>query len=669
LGRLNRHDDLFPSAAGALEANMRVPLFVVLALTLFVRPGVAQPSAHPLDPLTRAEHWVVYDVLRDSGRLDAHARYAGVSLVEPPKADVLAWKPGMPFRREALARLMLGPKTVEAVVDLKARTIASWRDVPGVQPGITLEELEAQDAIAKASPEVVAALKRRGITDLTTVECLGATRGYFAIAAEGDRRLTAADCQDRHGVENTWGRPIDGLTIYIDLHERKVFRVVDTGPVPVPSGDVDFGPDAVSARKPLAPLTVQQPLGPGFTREGGLVAWDRWRFHLRVEPRRGAVISLVRYMDGDQARPVMYQGSFSEMFVPYMDPSESWYHRTFFDAGEFGDSMGVANRAVQRGTDCPAHATYVDFVMADGRGIPHRRPDAACLFERDAGDPLWRHRDGDLVDSRGSRSLVIRIIATIGNYDYLIDWLFQQDGSIRAVVGATGIVEAKGVASRNAAEDTAGKDGAYGRFVAEHTVATNHDHFFAYRLDLDVDGPENSLVVDTLVKKRLPSDSPRKSLWVVSERTARTESDAMLDRHEPAFWRIVSTSRKGPGGYPTSYHIRAGHSADPMLDQDDYPQRRAGFTEHALWVTPYAPGELYAAGDYPTQSRGGDGLPAWTAKNRSIQGTDIVAWYTFGMHHVVRAEDWPVMPTVWHEFELRPFDFFARNPGLDVPRP
>jgi primary-amine oxidase len=38
------------------------------------------------------------------------------------------------------------------------------------------------------------------------------------------------------------------------------------------------------------------------------------------------------------------------------------------------------------------------------------------------------------------------------------------------------------------------------------------------------------------------------------------------------------------------------------------------------------------------------------------------------MHHVPRAEDWPVMPTAWHEFEIQPFDFFARNPALDLPK-
>ena len=61
------------------------------------------------------------------------------------------------------------------------------------------------------------------------------------------------------------------------------------------------------------------------------------------------------------------------------------------------------------------------------------------------------------------------------------------------------------------------------------------------------------------------------------------------------------------------------------------------------------------------------GLPDWTSEDRDIENTDIVLWYTFGMHHMVRAEDWPVMPVLWHGFEIRPFDFFDRNPALDLP--
>ena len=199
------------------------------------------------------------------------------------------------------------------------------------------------------------------------------TRGYFAIAEEGSRRLAAASCLDRHGVENIWGRPVEGLTIYIDLHEKKVFRVVDTGIVPVPTAPVDMHPEAIGPTRPaLAPLDVAQPMGPGFTRDGAMVRWDRWQFHVRLEPRRGAVISLVKYKDGDRDRSVLYQGSVSELFVPYMDPDESWYHRTFFDGGELGHALGLARRPLQRGTDCPANAVWLDLVIANERGLPQR---------------------------------------------------------------------------------------------------------------------------------------------------------------------------------------------------------------------------------------------------------------------------------------------------------
>ena len=61
------------------------------------------------------------------------------------------------------------------------------------------------------------------------------------------------------------------------------------------------------------------------------------------------------------------------------------------------------------------------------------------------------------------------------------------------------------------------------------------------------------------------------------------------------------------------------------------------------------------------------GLPAWTAQNRSIENTDVVLWYVFGLHHVTRPEEWPVMPVDSVSFWLKPVGFFDRNPALDVP--
>jgi primary-amine oxidase len=141
-----------------------------------------------------------------------------------------------------------------------------------------------------------------------------------------------------------------------------------------------------------------------------------------------------------------------------------------------------------------------------------------------------------------------------------------------------------------------------------------------------------------------------------------------IDLKRPALWRVISADRRNHVGYPTSFQLRPGKSIETLLTEDDYPRRRAGFIDHHLWVTPFQPEERYAAGMYPTLSKPGQGLPEWTESNRSIEGTDIVLWYTLGMHHVVRAEDWPVMPVAWNGFELRPFDFFDSNPALNLSR-
>jgi len=634
----------------------------------------AADPAHPLDALTPAEHWVVHDVLQSSGRLGEQAFYAAVALREPPKAEVLAWKPGAPFRREALAVLRDKGRTYEAVVDVAARKLSSWKEVGG-QPTIVPSEERVVDDLLKKNPEVIAALKRRGITDLSTVGCWGAPAGYFG-KPEDSGRVMKSGCSEGHGTFMGGGSPIEGLIAVVDLDQGKVLRVTDSGPVPLAGGRTDYDDAVAGPRRDLpGPMRVDQPQGPGFTLTGRQVSWQKWSFRFRIDPRRAAVVSDVRYEDGGRLRSVLYQGSLSEIFVPYMDPGEGWYYLTYVDLGDYAGLELVSS--LEPGLDCPAHAFMFDMVVADEHGIPRPRPRAACLFERAAGDIAWRHdsQERGVVESRARRDLVLRTILVAGNYDYVTDWVFRQDGVIEVETGATGVVAFKSAARRSFMADeqghrlAEGRDDPYGRYIAEHAVAVNHDHYFSYRLDLDVDGVVNSMVIDTLKTQRLEEPNPRRSIWTVESSTARVEHDARLhmSMEKPALWRFVNPKVRGRLGYPVSYEIRAGHNAMSLLLPEDFVQRRAGFIEHNLWVTPYRPEELYAAGDYPVQSRGGEGLPAWTAADRSIENTDIVAWYTVGFHHVVRAEDWPVTPAMKHGFELRPFDFFSGNPAMDLP--
>ena len=635
---------------------------VSLYLTLFAA-APASAASHPLDPLTFQEHWRALEILRDADKLDAATQFSRLSLREPAKRDVLKWREDEPIKRQVYALVRQGKESFEAVVDLAAGKVASWEKLEGVQPNWQGSEFGAVVKEALAHPDFVAALKKRGIEDTVFLHCDTIPPGYFGTEEQQGRRVGHVRCKDVRGVRNTWSREIEGLTAVVDLDAKTVLRVVDEGATPVAMTDPDYH---AMSEDIGADATPDQASEQRFDVQGHHVAWERWRFHVRPDLRAGIVVSLVRHVGRGGERSVLYEGHLSEIFVPYMDPSFAWYARNFLDAGEF--SAGGLSEPLLRGRDCPAHAFYFDSVRPTPNGRPRTTPRTLCLFERATGDPLWRHYASEAPQSRAARELVVRSSMVVGNYDYLLDWIFRQDGSIRVAVGATGILEVKAVdAARADTKATAdAPEDAYGRFVDERLVAVNHDHYFSFRLDLDVDGPENSLSMDRLTTRMLDAEHPRRSIWVQAAQLAESEADAKLniDLQRPTLWRVLG-SAKNAAGYPTSYHLMPGRTTHTLLSEDDYPRRRAGFIDHHLWVTPQRDAERWAAGDHPTLSEPGMGLPAWTAADRKVRDTDIVLWHTVGVHHLPRAEDWPVMPVMWQSFDLRPFDFFDRNPALD----
>jgi primary-amine oxidase len=650
------------------QKTLAVALFAML-FPLLLR-GQDQPVQHPLDALKTQEYWVVYDVLRDSGKMDSDTITTSVLLHEPPKDKVLAWKPGDPIFREAEAILLRKGVTIEALVDIPARKLESWKERKEVQAPVVMSEFHELGELIKKDPRVIEALKKRGITDLAPIDCSADPFGYFALPELEGHRIMMGGCADTHGVYNSWGRSIEGLQIEVDATEKKVLQVIDDGPVPVSQAPADYLELPTAALPGTTPISISQPLGPSFQIKGGGVSWQNWRFHFRLDPRVGAVVNLAGIQDGERFRSVLYEGSLSELYVPYMDPANGWATRVFIDAGEFY-SRGVL-KPLRPEVDCPSNAVYVAGLVTDEHGFPVLHSRLACLFESYSGDPAWRHFESSEIAGSAARVLVLRTAAVIGNYDYVLDWRFERDGNLRVAVGATGIIETKAVKAKNAADSgghgMAGAPDEFGHFVAENTIGVNHDHFFSFRLDVDVDGVNNSFMADKLVKRELKNPA-RKSIWVVEPVTAKTEKDAMMDIHldKPTMWHFINPNVKGPLGYPTGYELMPGATAASLLDPEDGPQKVGAFSTHQLWVTPYKADERFAAGVYPTASKGDDGLAVWTKANRSIENTDIVAWYTLGFHHAPRAEDWPVMPVMWHDFVLRPFDFFPQNPEMNLP--
>jgi primary-amine oxidase len=348
------------------------------------------------------------------------------------------------------------------------------------------------------------------------------------------------------------------------------------------------------------------------------------------------------------------------MVVPYRDPSPDHYRRTAFDIGEWG--LGFMTTPLTLGCDCLGEIRYVDAVLHDSHGEPVEIPNAICIHEEDNA-VLWKHVDPVVgTEVRRMRRLVLSFHATVANYEYLVYWRLYQDGNIECEVRATGIM----VTSRYAPDEVV----THGTVVDHATYAPFHQHFIVARLDLDVDGPGHNTVFETHTEAEPIGPANPHGLGLLAKaRALRTEQEGIRDPDWASrrSWKVVNTqSRNGFGG-SVGYKLVPSASIPPMFDPSAPVLQRAAAIAHTLWVTPYHEDERWPCGDFPNLSATDSGLPRWTAADRPIEDTDLVLWYVFGIHHVTRPEDWPIMPSDIVSFWLKPFGFFDRNPSLDVP--
>lgn len=626
----------------------------------------AWSQLHPLDALTAAEYWTVYEILRGANHLKPATLFSSILLHPADKAAVLA---GRSTPRQADVVLLDSGKSYAALVDITNRSVVRHEELTRAQASFLGSELEASNEVIKNDPRVKEALQKRGITDLRHVHCYALPVAYRGLPEQANARLGFGYCSLNHRSLNEWGRAIEGLTVQMDMAAKTVLRVNDTEVVPVANSDNSYETSPENPRPHATPISTSQPLGPGYKIDKGEISWQNWLFRFRLDPRLGPVLNLIRFVDKGRPRSILYEASASELFVPYMDNTDGWNNRAFIDAGQFFATSPFI-KPLSPGLDCPERATWFDGLFPGESGAPKVHRNMACLFERHPESPAWRHGEDGQVFGRPGRQLILRTAAVVGNYDYLMDWRFDPDGTIEVAVGATGVIETKASARKMPPATLLHSPEEMGQFVGENTIGVNHDHFFSFRLDLDVDGPGNSFMIHRMTPKRLENDPWRRSIWVSKPSIAATEQEAILDIDlaRPSMWMFMNPSARGPLNHPAAYEVMPGKTGRSLMFPDDPAQKIGSFSAHQFYVTPYRPQERYAAGVYPTNSSAEDGLADWVKANRPIVNTDIVGWYTMGFHHIPRSEDWPVMPTMWHHFQIRPFHFFDKNPVLDLPK-
>ncbi|HEY3614857.1 MAG TPA: primary-amine oxidase [Gaiellales bacterium] len=620
-------------------------------------------AAHPLDPLGAGEIERAVACVRAARALGAAVRFVSIDAREPDKALLAAWRAGgaRPPREAALVVLADGV-THEAVVALERGELVSFDAIPGVHSAVTGDEYAEAERAVKADAGFRSALALRGVDDLELVMVDTWSVGLFE---DGGRRVGRALAWLRSDVtgDNGYARPIGGLLAIVDLVAMRVVRIDDHGVLPLPQEHGDYRDGGGEPyRTDLRPIAVTQPEGSSLALDGHALSWGPWRLRIGFNMRESLTLHELAFDagDGSGARPIAHRLSIAELAIPYADTNPTVVFKNAFDIGEYG--LGSYANSLALGCDCLGEITYLDGVVHDSHGQVVVIRNAICLHEEDAGI-LWKHHDwrSGATDVRRARRLVISTIVTVGNYEYGLYWYLTLDGGIAFEAKLTGVLHTAGVAE--------GEPTGSATLVAPGVSAGYHQHFFCARLDLDVDGECN--VLSEVASRADPPGpaNPHGQAFSVHETPLASELAAqrMIDPLSARRWRVANPARRNRMGAPVAYELVPGDNVALMADEDSEFARRARFMTRHLWATPYRADERYPAGEYPNQHAGGDGLPRWTAADRSLADADVVLWYVFGAHHVPRLEDWPVMPVATCGFQLRPVGFFDRNPALTVP--
>ncbi len=646
--------------------------------------GSPAPAPHPLAPLTAAEIEAASAAVKRSEGLKATARFVYISLYEPAKHDVIAFEAGAAPAPERLVKVVLRERaeraTYEGLVKLPAggaagagpgAEVIGFRRVPGVQPSVMLEEFLAAEDIVRQDPRWQEAMRKRGIEDfdLCMIDPWSTPNVEPGVGPADGRFVSPLTWVRSAPDDNGYAHPVENLVTLVDLDTLTVAKVEDYGVVPIPEKSANYAADKITdpdnvpffpdgPRADVRPFDIVQHEGPSFTVEGSHLSWQKWDLRIGFTAREGLVLHQINYA----GRSIIYRASLSEMFVPYGDPGLTHYRKLVLDEGEYG--IGLLTNSLELGCDCLGEIVYLDGVVNDNDGHPIVMPNAICLHEEDHGI-AWKHTDfrTGYAEVRRMRRMVISSIVTVGNYEYGYYWYLYQDGSIEYEVKLSGVI------SNGAIEE--GVTPAHGTIVAPGVYGPHHQHFFNVRLDMAVDGTTNRIYEVTPTALPEGPDNPVGNAWraeetlIEDEAMGRREADPLAGR----YWKIVNENVRNSLGQPVGYKLVPEHTIKSFAHPGSAVARRAGFTAHPLWVTAYDRDEVFATGDYPNQSEGGGGLPAFAGAGRNLTDTDVVLWFTFGANHIVRPEDWPVMPVHPIGFRLLPAGFFVGNPALDNPAP
>lgn len=419
----------------------------------------------------------------------------------------------------------------------------------------------------------------------------------------------------------------------------------------------------------LKPLTISQPEGVSYhVTNNNKVEWQGWEFYVQTNVREGFSLNNIYF----KGRPLIWKYCLNDMIVPYSAKPMSKVagekyknalsSKMAFDVSE----IGFGNVTFPLGSGCClGYIKYFDGCKTDIDGKPTIVKNQVCMHEVDNGVQClhknYRTENNKLVLRR--RELILQTVATVANYEYILQIILDQNGAITTEVRATGIL------STTAIEPNTKTD--HSTVVAPGVNAQYHQHLFSFRLDPRFDGDLNSVCYDDFVPL---DDDPEE--WLVGFKSKRTFLEKSGHIEQSPFtnrtYKFINEKVINPVSMtPVGYKVEIPPHQLIMAGKNSQNIKRAKFATKQFWAYHANDERNFVAGELTNQSKEDTGLAKWLEEDKkedkSIRNSELSCNITLGLSHAPSTEQFPVMSMDKLEFSILPVCFFWKNPALDLP--
>ncbi|KIW08636.1 uncharacterized protein PV09_00592 [Verruconis gallopava] len=469
----------------------------------------------------------------------------------------------------------------------------------------------------------------------------------------------------------------DGILYNSTESFRKAWQAGNVRKIP-PNVDGDWSAaepseKGVPERDMVAPVMIQ-PGGPRYRidEKERHITWLGWSFYVNSLQAIGLGLWDVKF-DGER---ILYELGLQEAMAHYAGNDPLAVGMYWLDT-LFG--MGFNSYELVPGYDCPAYATFLPMSFHQGEQTIVRK-NSLCVFEWTASDPIQRHTSQTHVTVSRNNYLIVRHVATVGNYDYTISYIFYLDGTMEVKVQASGYIfgaynslEAMRTDMKSKRSEQAQYE--YGYQIHDFVASSMHDHVISFKADFDIVGTQNTLYrvnVAPFHKTYQWEDSLHRSTMRLFHEALSEEGGLDWPANSAAMYVLLNNESTNAWGEKRGYRITpgTGMGTPPHLTIHASPgmAKAASWAYHDLWLLKHHEQERRGAHEYNAMYPEDPLIDfgKMVDGEKTLQ-EDLVVYFNLGSHHVPHSGDVPntLMHTSGSSVMFVPMNFHDRDPSRE----